>query len=79
MIAIFSDDLTKLQDGNYQGAQDGDYHEAQDGDYQAQRPLTENIVKSKSQTGITFEEVLIMNQKFNFVLKFTYCLYLQII
>lgn len=38
MIAIFSDDLTKLQDGNYQGAQDGDYHEAQDGDYQAQRP-----------------------------------------
>lgn len=38
MIAIFSDDLTKLQDGNYQGVQDGDYHEAQDGDYQAQRP-----------------------------------------
>ena len=37
MIAIFSDDLAKLQDGDYQEAQNGDYQEAQDGDYQAPR------------------------------------------
>ena len=31
--------------------------------------LTENILKSKFQTGITFDVVLIMNQNFNIVFK----------
>ena len=34
---------------------------------------------SKCQTAITFEAVLMMNQKFNTVFEYTYSLYLQII
>ena len=41
--------------------------------------LTENILKSKFQTIITFTVVLLMNQNFKNMCKSTFCLYLRII